>query len=135
MKTFYGDRKEGWTTMERRLDHQGRWRHKTVAFRVSQEESEQIDRMVRLSGLTKQDYIIQSVLHQKVVATGNPLMLVQFRKNLQQIGRELERIEKASDMDGELLTPIRSMLEILEGFKEQPRTLAGMKELTVPNEE
>lgn len=45
--------------MERRLDHQGRWRHKTVAFRVSQEESEQIDRMVRLSGLTKQDYIIR----------------------------------------------------------------------------
>ena len=106
-----------------------------MAFRVSQEESEQIDRMVRLSGLTKQDYIIQSVLHQKVVATGNLLMLVQFRKNLQQIERELERIEKASDMDGELLTPIRSMLEILEGFKEQPRTLAGMKELTVPNEE
>lgn len=55
MITFYGDRKEGWTTMDRRLDHQGRWRHKTVAFRVSQEESEQIDRMVRLSGLTKQD--------------------------------------------------------------------------------
>ena len=45
-----------------------------------------------------------------------------------------EQIEKVSDMDGELLTPIRSMLEILEGFKEQPRTLAGMKELTVPNE-
>ena len=79
--------------------------------------------------------IIQSVLHQKVVATGNPLMLVQFRQNLQMIERELERIEKASDMDGELLTPIRSMLEILEGFKEQPRTLADMKHLTVPNEE
>ena len=106
-----------------------------MAFRVSQEESEQIDRMVRLSGLTKQDYIIQSVHHQKEVATGNTLMLVQFRKNLQQIERELERIEKASDMDGELLTPIRSMLEILEGFKEQPRTLADMKQLTVPNEE
>ena len=81
------------------------------------------------------DQIIQSVLHQKVVATGNPLMLVQFRQNLQRIEHELERIEKASDMDGELLTPIRSMLEILEGFKEQPRTLADMKHLTVPNEE
>ena len=135
MITFYGDRKEGWTTMDRRLDHQGRWRHKTVAFRVSQEESEQIDRMVRLSGLTKQDYIIQSVLHQKVVATGNPLILVQFRQNLQRIERELERIVQVSDMDEELLTPIRSMLEILEGFKEQPRTLADMKQLTVPNEE
>lgn len=61
--------------------------------------------------------------------------LVQFRQNLQKIELELERIEKASDMDGELLTPIRSMLEILEGFKEQPRTLADMKQLTVPNEE
>ena len=62
-------------------------------------------------------------------------MLVQFRQNLQRIERELERIEKASDMDGGLLTPIRSMLEILEGFKEQPVTLADMKKLTVPNEE
>lgn len=70
-----------------------------------------------------------------MVATGNPLMLVQFRQNLQRIGRELERIEKASDMDGELLTPIRSMLEILDGFKEQLGTLTDMKQLTVPNEE
>ena len=120
---------------KKNYDNHNRWRNKTVAFRVSAEEDLQLETLVKLTGLTKQDYIIQSVLHQKVVATGNPLMLVQFRKNLQQIERELERIEKASDMDGELLTPIRSMLEILEGFKEQPRTLAGMKKLTVPNEE
>ena len=117
-------------------DDKNRWRNVTIAFRMSQEENEELNNRVKLSGFrTKQDYIIQSVLHQKVVVTGNPLMLVQFRKNLQQIERELERIEKASDMDGELLTPIRSMLEILEEFKEQPRTLAGMKELTIPNEE
>ena len=48
---------------------------------------------------------------------------------------KLIRIEKASEMDEELLTPIRSMLEILEGFQEQPRTLAGLKRLTVPDEE
>ena len=117
------------------LDKHNRWRNKAVFFRVSPEEDAQIEMAVKLTGLTKQDYIIQSVLHQKVVATGNPLILVQFRKNLQQIERELERIEKASDMDGELLTPVRSMLEILEGFKEQPRTLAGMKKLAVLNEE
>ena len=117
-------------------DDKNRWRNVTIAFRMSQEENEELNNRVKLSGFrTKQDYIIQSVLHQKVVVTGNPLMLVQFRKNLQQIERELERIEKTSDMDGELLTPIRSMLEILEEFKEQPRTLAGMKELTIPNEE
>ena len=121
---------------EKNRDDKNRWRNVTIAFRMSPEENEELNNRVKLSGFrTKQDYIIQSVLHQKVIATGNPLMLVQFRKNLQQIERELERIEKASDMDGELLTPIRSMLEILEEFKEQPRTLAGVKELTIPNEE
>ena len=128
--------REALVNVRKNRDDKNRWRNVTIAFRMSPEENEELNNRVKLSGFrTKQDYIIQSVLHQKVVATGNPLMLVQFRKNLQQIERELERIEKASDMDGELLTPIRSMLEILEGFKEQPRTLAGMKKLTVPNEE
>ena len=128
--------REALVNVRKKRDDKNRWRNVTIAFRMSPEENEELNNWVKLSGFrSKQDYIIQSVLHQKVVATGNPLMLVQFRKNLQQIERELERIEKASDMDGELLTPIRSMLEILEGFKEQPKTLAGMKKLTVPNEE
>ena len=38
-------------------DNHNRWRNKTVAFRVSPEEDEQIERFVKLSGLTKQDYI------------------------------------------------------------------------------
>ena len=38
-------------------DNKNRWRNKTVAFRVSPEEDEQIEAAVRLSGLTKQDYI------------------------------------------------------------------------------
>lgn len=37
------------------LDNKGRWRNKTVAFRVSPEEDERIETAVRLSGLTKQD--------------------------------------------------------------------------------
>ena len=85
---------------EKNRDDKNRWRNVTIAFRMSPEENEELNNRVKLSGFrTKQDYIIQSVLHQKVVATGNPLMLVQFRQNLQRIERELERIEKASDMD------------------------------------
>lgn len=121
---------------EKNKDDKNRWRNVTIAFRMSQEENEELNNRVKLSGFrTKQDYIIQSVLHQKVVAMGNPLMLVQFRQNLQRIEQELIRIEKTSEMDEELLIPIRSMLEILEGFQEQPRTLAGLKRLTVPDEE
>ena len=41
------------------LDAHGRWRKITVAFRVSPEEDEHIERLVMLTGLTKQDYIIR----------------------------------------------------------------------------
>lgn len=40
-------------------DSQERWRNKTVAFRVSPEEDELIETLVRLSGLTKQEYIVR----------------------------------------------------------------------------
>ena len=43
--------------MERTLDAKGRWRNRTVGFRVSEEEAQMIDRMVALSGLTKQEKI------------------------------------------------------------------------------
>ena len=45
--------------MDKNLDYKGRWRNKTVAFRVSEEEAKLIDDLVALSGLTKQDYIIR----------------------------------------------------------------------------
>ncbi len=44
-------------------------------------------------------------------------MLVTFRRELQHIEKELERLTSIDEMDSELLTPIRSMLEILEGFR------------------
>lgn len=68
---------------------------------------------------TRQEYIIESVLHQKVTAVGNPLMLVQFRKQLRGIEEELKRLTTLEDADEELFTPIRTMLEILNAFAEE----------------
>ena len=52
-------------------DNKNRWRNKTVAFRVSPEEDAQIETAVRLSGLTKQDYITRRLLCREVVVQGN----------------------------------------------------------------
>ena len=49
------------------MDHQGRWRSVTVAFRVSPEEDALIESAVRISGCTKQDYIIKKLTDQSVV--------------------------------------------------------------------
>lgn len=54
------------------LDNRNRWRSKTIGFRVSPEENEQINILVRLSGLTKQDYITRRLLCRDVVVQGNP---------------------------------------------------------------
>lgn len=121
---------------EKNRDDKNKWRNVTVAFRMSPEENEELTQRVKMSGYrTRQEYIIQSVLHQKIVATGNPFMLVSFRQNLQHIEAELERLQDISEMDTELLTPIRTMLEILEAFREMSRTLAGMEKLTVNDED
>ena len=48
-------------------DSRGRWRNKTVAFRVSPEEDELIETLVRLSGLTKQEYIVRAAGKEIVV--------------------------------------------------------------------
>ena len=98
---------------EKNRDNKNRWRNVTIAFRMSPEENEELDLRVKLCGYqTRQEYIIESVLHQKVTAVGNPLMLVQFRKQLRGIEEELKRLTILEDADEE-------MLEILNAFAEE----------------
>ena len=55
------------------LDRHNRWRNKAVSFRVSPKEDAQIETAVKLTGLTKQDYIIRRLLCRDVVVQqGNP---------------------------------------------------------------
>jgi len=108
---------------EKKKDEKNRWRNKVIAFRGSPEEAAELDKRWRLCGYpTKQDYIIDCVIHQKIEAKGNPMMLVSFKDSLSEILCELSRIQTASEMDEELLTPIRTMLEILQAFKENEKT-------------
>ena len=99
------------------LDNCNRWRNKTVAFRVSPEENERIDKAVRLSGLTKQDYITRRLLCQDVVVQGNPRVYKALRNELVAVLAELQRIEAGSGMDTELLDTIELIAVILGGLK------------------
>lgn len=101
------------------VDRKGRLRSETIAFRVSPAERKEIADRIQLCGYqTKQDFILNSVLCQEINAIGNPLMLVKFRQHLTSIYEELSRIYDKSELDDECLTPIKTMLEILESFKE-----------------
>ena len=100
------------------LDNHNRWRNKTVAFRVSPEENEQLEIAVRLSGLTKQDYITRRLLNRDIVVQGNPRVYKALRDQLAAVLGELRRVEGGAGMDGELLDTINLIAKIMEGMKE-----------------
>lgn len=91
-------------------DEHNRWRNKTVAFRVSPEEWEQIERYVQLSGLTKQDYITRRLTHREVTVQGNPRVYKALRDNLADVLTELKRIEAGCDVNDELLDLIEMII-------------------------
>lgn len=63
-------------------DNKGRLRNKVVAFRMSEEENELLNRKVALSGKTKQDYIIGSILEKEITVQGNPYVFRSLKDEL-----------------------------------------------------
>lgn len=105
--------------MERSLDYEGRWRNKTVAFRVSEEEAELLDNCVKLSGLTKQDYIIRRLLHREVVVQGNPRVYKALKGKMTEIYEELKRMKTIGEASPEFLYTLQLVAETLNGLKEE----------------
>ena len=99
-------------------DNKNRWRNKTVAFRVSPEEDAQIETAVRLSGLTKQDYITRRLLCREVVVQGNPRVYKALRNELAAVLAELQRIEAGAGVDEELMDNIELIAAIMDGMRE-----------------
>jgi hypothetical protein len=66
-----------------------RKRYRTVAFRMSENEWQELEKRVKLSGRQKQDYLIKSVLHQKIVVIGNQIQFERLRSTLNEIADEL----------------------------------------------
>ena len=89
-----------------------------MAFRVSPEEDEQIETAVRLSGLTKQDYITRRLLCRDVVVQGNPRVYKALRNELAAVLDELRRIEAGGAVDGELMETIELIAAIMDGMRE-----------------
>ena len=99
------------------LDRQGRWRNKIVAFRVSPEEDEQLEIAVRLSGLTKQDYIVRRLQEKEIVVVGNPRVYKALKNELEKVLEQLERIEAGAGVSRDLLDTIELITKTMQGMK------------------
>ncbi len=105
---------------EKRLDAKNRWRNVVVAFRMSPEEAEELNVKVALSGLSKQDYIIQSLLHHEIKVVAGKKVARKMEMYLETMLEELQFLEEETgtvDLE-ELLMPLKHILTILEGDTE-----------------
>ena len=103
--------------MEKKLDHNGRWRNRIVAFRVSDEEAKLLNDLVALSGLTKQDYIMRRLLCRDVVVQGNPRVYKAMKNQMAAIYEELKRLESIDSDNDELLYTLQVIAITLDGLK------------------
>lgn len=99
------------------LDHRGRWRSKTVAFRVTEEENALIDAFAALSGMTKQDYIIHRLTNRDVVVMGNPRVHKALKRQMEQLILEFRRLTDAAELSEETAAVLEYLARIYEAMK------------------
>lgn len=97
-------------------DNHNRWRNVTIAFRVSPEENESINMRVRLSGLTKQDYITSRCQERDVVVVGNPRVFKALKNELTTLLTRLQEIQSSSEMDEAMHETIQIVAKTLDGM-------------------
>jgi len=102
---------------KKNLDDHKRWRNRQVGFRLSPEEAELLDVKVRLSGLTKQDYMIKRLLEKEIVVVGNSRIYRMLKYELEDVLDQLKRIEAGQHLSAELLETIQLIAEILKQMK------------------
>lgn len=103
---------------EKKTDKKGRFRNKIVAVRVSEAEAEMINRMVSVSGMSKQDYIISKLTNRDIVVEGSIRTFNGIKTQLAYINEKLEKIGKINEEHEEVFELLRIIAEILLKIQE-----------------
>lgn len=91
-----------------------RQRCKIVSFRCTPEESEMIDRLVAMSGMTKQDYIVERLGDNSISVNASVRLYKGLKDAAKSIYLELRRIHASGDMSQETIAVMESFVRILK---------------------
>jgi hypothetical protein len=103
---------------EKNCDAKGRWRNVNVGFRVSKTEAEELNQRVALSGLPKQEYILQCCLQHEVKVVCGRKVAREMRQYLEAILEELQFMEPGVVPEEEVFLPLKHILTILNAEEE-----------------
>lgn len=80
---------------------------------------ELLETAVRLSGLTKQEYIIRRLQEKEVVVTGNPRVYKALKNELAKVLNELKSLKKGENVSEDLLEVIQLITVTMDGMKDE----------------
>lgn len=108
--------------MDKSLDNKGRWRNVIISFRMSPQERDDLNVRVKLSGLTKQDYIIKRLSERDIVVQPNTRVYKALRNQMAEILEELKRIDNVAGIDSDLLDIIQITVQTYNGLAEKEKS-------------
>lgn len=92
----------------------------TVGFRVSKELNEEIDRMVAISGMTKQDYIVSRLLEKDIEVKPSPRLYKALLEEMRDVCRQLERLRRGDSPSEHLLETCDLLANIMISVSGDP---------------
>ena len=108
--------------MDKTLDNKGRWRNVIISFRMSPQERDDLNVRVKLSGLTKQDYIIKRLSERDIVVQPNTRVYKALRNQMAEILEELKQIDNVAGIDSDLLNIIQITVQTYNGLAEKEKS-------------
>ena len=104
---------------EKTLDKNGRWRNVNISFRASPEENEEISLLVKLSGQTKQEYLVRRSTQKDVVVRGSCRVYKALRSQIEELTNQLTRIYRGGDIPEEMLERIEFIIDICSKMQDE----------------
>lgn len=93
--------------------NENRVRSKTVSFYVTEEEHNEIQARINVSGMPKGEYFIQSLLHQKICISVDKYQSDRLSLEFKKLHEELESISEVDEV-AEILTECKALLTELQ---------------------
>lgn len=101
---------------KRKKNEKNRVRNQIVNFRTSLEEREKIENRIKLSGLSKSEFFIQSCMNQKIVCCGNVKVFDEINKQLAVIVEHICSVDFPHNLDEEVMENLRTIVELSAGL-------------------
>ncbi|MGI6348306.1 MAG: plasmid mobilization protein [Eubacteriales bacterium] len=100
----------------KKKDESKRKRNKSVNFRLTEEESQILNKKIEVSGLLKQEYILNCLLNYEVKIAQDYKLYDRLSKEIFQLARVVKKYGRLEEPDQEILIFI---LEIYEALKQE----------------